>query len=156
MKLSLFFILCFLLLAPISSLGQEKIISKSDADYIFTLNKPQWEEYIKKANHPEGWEVRIYSPTLDTGSVMGAFDPKTGMGLSVQPLFESNYSPPIMIIVESWYPKGMATFTDEMKHVIENEARKDLGTGYRIKLRQRKEAKWDVIQLQITKSEKNK
>ena len=151
-KVFIFFILIFLLLSPICLLAQERIISKSDADYIFTLKKPQWEEYIKQAIPPKGWEVKILS--VDTGPVMGAFDPKTGMGLSVQPLFINNYSLPEMIIVGSWYPKGMITITDEIKRGIENDSKKDLGPKYHIELIHKKEPKWDIIEILITKSGK--
>jgi hypothetical protein len=151
-KIFIFFMLIFLSSGLICLSAQEKIISKSDADYIFTLKKPQWEEYIKQASHPTGWEVKIFS--LDTGSVMGAFDPETGMGLSVQPLFSNNDSLPEMIIVGSWYPKGMITITDEVMRGIENESKKDLGSKYYIKLNCRKEPKWDIIEIIIMKAEK--
>jgi hypothetical protein len=151
-KVFIFLILSFLLSGPTCSLAQETIISKSDADYIFTLKKAQWEEYIKQAIHPMGWKVKIHS--LDTGSVMGAFDPKTGLGLTVQPLFRNNYSLPEMIIVGSWYPKGMVSITDELKCGIENESKKDLGPEYHISLNHKKEPEWDIIEILITKSQK--
>ncbi len=44
---------------------------------------------------------------IDTGSVMGAFDQETNIGLTVQPLFKNNDSSPEMIIVGSWFPMGM-------------------------------------------------
>jgi len=135
-------------------LAKETIISKSDADYIFTLKMPQWEEYIKQAINPRGWKVKIHS--LDTGSAMEAFDPKTGMGLAVQPLFRNNHSLPEMIIVEGWYPKGTITITDEPKRGIEIESKKDLGPEYHIKLNRKKEPKWDIVEIQITKSEKKR
>ena len=151
-KIFIFHILSFLLSGPSCLLAQKTIISKSDADNIFYLKKRQWEEYIKQAIHPMGWKVEIHS--LDTESAMGAFDPKTGMGLSVQPLFRNNYSLPEMIIVGSWYPKGTITITDELKRGIENESKKDLGPEYNIKLNHKKEPKWDIIEILITKSEK--
>ena len=153
-ELFIFHILIFLLSGPTCLLAKETMISKSDADYIFTLKMPQWEEYIKQPIRPMGWKVKIHS--LDTGSVMGAFDPKTGMGLIVQPLFRNNHSLPEMIIVESWYPKGTITITDEPKRGIEIESKKDLGPEYHIKLNHKKEPNGDIIEILITKSEKKR
>jgi len=153
-KIFVFHILSFLRSGPTCLLAKETLISKSDADYIFALKRPQWEEYIKQLIHPMGWKVNIYS--LDTGSVMGAFDLKTDMGLTVQPLFRNNYSLPEMIIVEGWYPKNTTTITDEPKRGIENESKKDLRPEYHIKLNHKKEPKWDIIEILITKSEKKR
>src|SRR4030042_3069990 len=156
-QIFMFHILSFLKSGPTCLVAKETMISKSDADYIFTLKIPQWEEYIKQAIHPmgwKGWKIKIHS--LDTGSAMGAFDPKTGMGLTVQPLFRNNHSLPEMIIVEGWYPKGTITITDEPKRGIKIESNKDLGPEYHIKLNHKKEPKWDIIEILITKSEKKR
>jgi hypothetical protein len=82
--------------------ASEKIINREDAEYTFGLNRGEWEAYAKRMVHPDGWKVRI-SP-YDTGTGVMSFDPKSGLGLSVQPLYSDNKGPPAVPIVGSYYP----------------------------------------------------
>jgi hypothetical protein len=36
----------------------ETIISKQDADRIFSITKPEWEEYAQKIGYPSDWKIR--------------------------------------------------------------------------------------------------
>jgi len=35
------------------------VVSKADADRIFSMARSEWEAYAKGLVHPEGWEVRL-------------------------------------------------------------------------------------------------
>jgi hypothetical protein len=76
----------------------ERIVSKQDSDRIFSLNRDQWEAEAKQMVHPLGWQIRL-NP-LDTGTALMSRDPKTGIGLSVQPMFKDAQSQPDML--EHW------------------------------------------------------
>lgn len=115
----------------------EVIINKEDADLIFTLNRLQWEAYAKRFIHPGGWEIRLSSH--DTGSAVMAYDAKNGMGLSIQPLYKDDTSPPDILIVGSYYPVGtLGRFPDELRKHMEAAAKKDLGSEYSASLNYKK------------------
>ena len=108
---------------------KEKIISKKDADYIFSLNKGGWEAYVKKIVIPKAWEVRL-SPS-DTGTFIMALDPVTKFGLIVQPMYSKDNTPPDVLFVSSYFPIGtLPKFTEDFKRGLETEAKKDLGAEY--------------------------
>ena len=87
--------------------------------------------------HPEGWKVRL-NP-LETGTGIMAFDPKNGMGLGVQPLFNDRQNLPDMLIVGSYYPAGtFRKFSDQLKRDMEDAARSDLGPTYAVSISFRK------------------
>lgn len=108
---------------------RERIVNKQDTDRIFAINKAQWNAYAKQIGHPKDWEIRLNR--LDTGTAVMAYDPKTGFGLCVQPLYRNDTDPPDMLIVASYYPAGtFRDFPEGLKREIEREARTDLGVGY--------------------------
>src|SRR5208282_1233611 len=86
----------------IAASGEERIVNKQDTDMVFRLNKADWNAAAEQMFHPEGWTVRL-SP-FETGMGVGSFDPKTGIGLSVQPLYTNDKGPPDRLIVGSYYP----------------------------------------------------
>ena len=68
----------------------ERTISKQEVDQIFALTKGQWNERAIRIREQPG---RILHEG-DSGNTVGSFDPKTGMGLSVQPMFRDDTGPP--------------------------------------------------------------
>jgi hypothetical protein len=130
--------------------SSERIINKQDADYIFSLNKAGWERYVQRMIHPEGWKVRFGHH--DTGTSVMAFDPTTGMGLSVQPLYNNDESPPTLLIVGSYYPLGsLPAFTDDFKKSLEKDATEDLGATYSVSASYLKMPSFEAIELMIKK-----
>ncbi len=122
-----------LVLTAAPAAGQERIVSKQDADRIFGLNRAEWNAQAEQMVHPEGWRVRL-SP-LETGSSVMAFDPKTGMGLAVQPFFRDAQGPPDMLVVGSYYPAGtFREFSEQMKRHMEATASSDLGPAYSVRI----------------------
>jgi hypothetical protein len=133
-----------------SAAHPERIINKQDADYIFGLKKAGWESYAQRMIHPAGWKVRLTHH--DTGTTVMAFDPNTGMGLSIQPLYESHDKPPTVLIVGSYYPLGfLPSFTKDFKNSLEKEASADLGPVYTVSATYAKFESFEGIELIITK-----
>ena len=136
-----------------SASPSERIVNKQDTDYIFGLNKADWESYALRMVHPDGWKVRLMPH--DTGTSVMAFDLNTGMGLSIQPLYDSDDKPPMFLIIGSYYPLGfLPPFTDDFKRGVEKEAAADLGTAYTVSATYNKIAQFEAIELTITKKQK--
>jgi hypothetical protein len=136
--------------------AEERIVSKQDADRIFQLNRTEWNGQAKQMFHPEGWELSVRP--LETGTTVMAFDPKTGMGLSVQPLFPGPQGPPNTLIVGSYYPGGtFREFSDVLKRRMEADARADLGPDYSVNISFSRMASpppgLDVVEVIITRGD---
>jgi hypothetical protein len=130
----------------------ERIINKQDADHIFTLDRVGWEKYAQRIVYPAGWKMRL--APHDTGTSVMAFDPNTGTGLSIQPLYYGNDLPPGRLIVGSYYPLGsLRPFDDEVKRSIEKAAASDLGPDYSVSATYSKLSpfKLEGIELMVTK-----
>lgn len=109
--------------------GQERIVNKQDADRIFGLNRSQWEQEVTRLVQSQGWKVQP-SPG-DTGTGVIALDPKTGVGLAVQPLFRDAQGPPETLIVGSYYPAGtFRRFSEQTRREVEAIASSNLGPAY--------------------------
>jgi hypothetical protein len=108
---------------------QERIVSKRDADRIFRLSRPQWENEAKRLVQSEGWKVQPGSNEAGTGVI--TFDPKTGVGLAVRPSFPDAQGPPETLVVGSYYPTGtFQRLTDQTQRELETTTGSDLGPGY--------------------------
>ncbi len=139
-------------LARADTQPSEKIISKTDADHIFSLDRAAWESYAKRMVHPGGWEIQL--ARHDTGTGVMAFDAATGMGLSTQPLYSDAIKPPMMLIVGSYYPVGiLQTLTSKRKAELEKDAQADLGKDYTVTVRYFSEPPVDGIELQVRRSQ---
>jgi hypothetical protein len=81
-----------------------------------------------------------------------AYDSKNGYGLSIQPFYKDDKSPPDILIVGSYYPSGtLPKFTDEFRTAIESEAKEDLGSKYSVSASHTKMPPFEGIELMITK-----
>lgn len=69
-------VICLALLNifSVSIVKAETIISKKDADHMFSMKKSEWEEFKFKYVLPDGWEAKFVE--FDTGSSIMAFDKK--------------------------------------------------------------------------------
>jgi len=136
---------------------RERIVNKQDADRIFTFNKAQWNAYAEQIGYPQDWKIRLNR--LDTGTGVMAYDPKTGVWLSIQPLYSNDADPPGMLIVESLYQAGtFPEFPESLKREIERDARADLGDGYDISVSFRRFSPigtaFDDVEIRITRASK--
>ena len=139
-----------LLLSGGTARASDPILNKQDAEYIFGLNRGEWEAYAKRMIHPNGWKTQL--APHDTGTQVASFDSNTGMGLSIQPLYDNNNSPPTILIVGSYYPLGsLPTFTEDFKIDLEKQAEQDLGLAYSVRALQSNISTLDGIELWVTK-----
>ena len=130
----------------------ETIISKEDADRIFSMTKTQWEGYAQRVQYPRNRKVALSK--LETGTNLMAFDTKTGYGLSVQPLYPDDTSPPDILIVGSYYPAGsFPAFTEELKNNIEEAVLRDLGPAYSVRASYTKPPAFEGVELSVTKAD---
>lgn len=141
--------LVVLSLPPSARSQDEIIISKADADRMFGMTRPAWEAYAKQMDPPPGWTMRLLPQPTGTG--FAAYDPATGMGLSVQPLYRNDNDPPDMIVVGSWYPAGRFRFTPERVAEIERAARRDLGPGYAVSASTPQQGGIEGVELLVTR-----
>jgi L-aminopeptidase/D-esterase-like protein len=110
---------------------QERIVSKRDADRIFRLSRPQWEDEAKRLVQSEGWKVQPGSNEAGTGVI--TFDLKTGVGLAVRPSFPDAQGPPETLVVGSYYPIGtFQRFSDRTRREMESAAGTDFGSAYSV------------------------
>ncbi len=107
----------------------ENVLSKKDADSIFSMKKEKWELTAPKYAYPN-WEMKLKKFT--TGSMVAAFDNSTGYGLSIQPMYKDDTSFPTSLIVGSFYPKGTIKDFNRLQKQIEVDATKDLGNIYNV------------------------
>jgi len=135
-----------------SSLCAEKVVSKEDADHIFSLNLYGWEKYARQIRYPQGWETRLKSTPDGTGVM--ALDTTTGFGLSIQPMFNSSNSPPEVLIITSLYPAGSVPINDpDFIEKMKRDSENDLGPGYSVVVTSGKMPPYEAVDLFITKSQ---
>ena len=113
------------------SAGQERLVSKQDADRIFGLNRTQWEAEARRMVDSQTWKVWPGSGEQGTGVM--ATDPKTGVGLAVRPSFRNPQEPPETLVVGSYYPIGtFQRFSDKTRREMESAAGSDFGSAYSV------------------------
>ena len=130
----------------------DKLLKKEDAARVFALTKPQWDAAALTFIAP-GWDVRFAKH--DTGVHVIGFDPTTGCGFSLQPLYKSDIGPPAMIIIGNYFPSGQfPPITPERKIDMETIAIHALGPTYKVKTNTTTVAisagNYDVIEFMVT------
>lgn len=133
-----------------SSTMAESVVSKKDADSIFSMTKSEWENTAPKYAAPNT-TVRLQK--ANTGVRLASFDRSTGYGLSIQPFYYDTKSSPSNLLVSSFYPKGtLEVDFSEIKEKIEADAKKDLGEVYDVSADYMKlPNNMEVISLNITR-----
>ena len=124
------FVVNVLAIAVDPSTGQERLVSKRDADRIFGLSRTQWEAEARRMVESQTWKVWPGSAAEGTGVI--ATDPKTGVGLAVRPSFKDPGAPEALV-VGSYYPVGtFRRFSDQTRREMESAAGSDLGSAYSV------------------------
>ena len=114
--------------------AQETILSKKDADFVFSRTKAEWERDSKRFFAPE-WDIKALKDDTGTATGIMAIDPSRAIGVTIQPLYRNDYDPPDVVIVGNYFPVGvLRPMTDEMKKDMEAAAQKDLGPTYSVHL----------------------
>jgi len=123
-------VIAALTITAVPSSGQERLVSKQDADRIFALNRSQWEAEARRMVESQTWKVLPGSSKGATGVI--ATDPRTGVGLAVRPSFKSPASPDALV-VGSYYPVGtFRRFSDQTRREMESAAGSNLGSAYSV------------------------
>ena len=144
-------LLLALALAGVSAVAlADTFISKAEVERVFAMRKSEWEAYAPRVADPK-WKVRLSRSSTGLGVL--AFDPVTGLGLSVQPHYVDDKSPPTTLVVGSFYPMGKppaslsASQTD-----VERKARRELGARYFVSARHVElPPAWEGIELVVTR-----
>jgi hypothetical protein len=148
-------VLLGLAFVPATSAPQERIVNRQDADRFFGLSRPQWEAEAREMVESQGWKIR---PTpADTGTSVMTMDPKTGVGLGVQPVFRDLYGPPTTLVVGSYYPAGtFRRFSVQAQRDLEAAVSTNLGAPYSVSVSFSTQALpppgFDLVELVITRS----
>ncbi|MGC2459141.1 MAG: hypothetical protein WA435_14225 [Gallionellaceae bacterium] len=107
--------------------------------------------YAKTLGHPAGWKMHLQPH--DTGAA-SVFEVKTGVGLSIQPLYHDAGSPPGLLMWSSLYPSGtLPEVTDDYLRNLESGIQKNLGERYSVSARAFKAGNFDGIELTISKKQ---
>jgi len=117
--------------APVN---QERIISKLQTDYIFKLNKSEWEDFAKKLHYPGGMAVRIFKK--ETGSRALVYHIKNNTPfLSMEVFYRApDFNKPYIFFLWIFYPIG--TFQDTTEaflNKVAHRAMMDLEAEYGVK-----------------------
>jgi len=107
----------------------EQIISKEDADNIFSMDKVTWERYVQEIEAPTGWKQSL--KPMESGSAIMSFNQDMGHGISIKPFFDEKTKIPDMLIVGSYYPDGsLYDDTEKLINSAKKKAESDLGDSY--------------------------
>ena len=126
----------------------ETLITKSDVDRVFSLNKAQWAETAALMIAP-GWTLHITDH--HTGAHIIGFSPDKGVGLSIQPFFRDEKRPPDMVVVGNYFPLGLLPpMTEQLKREMEALVQKEISSAYSLNLKHEIQDKMEMIEIVIT------
>lgn len=125
-----------------------RILSKEEVDRVFSLTKLQWKEFASTFFAP-AWILKYFE--YDSGVSVSGFDPTTGFGFSLQPLYQNDTNPPFMVIVGNYFPSGIVVFTAEMKKELRAEVKAALGPTYKVILKYGKMENFDSVEFLLSK-----
>jgi len=126
----------------------ERVINKADTDAIFSLTRSGWEDYAARISYP-GEEVQLAH--FDTGTVVIAFNPVSGQGRRIQPLYRDDTNPPDMLVIAGYNPK-VPPFTAKRKLQIEKAAQRDLGRNYSVTAASTRAGSPNGVELTVTRA----
>ena len=131
--------------------SHEKLLTKPQADEVFSFTKSQWEARAVGSNLvPIDWHIRF--SRHDTGLQIIGYEPLTGFGFSVQPLYANDTDPPIMVIIRNYFlPGKLPPVTEQLQKGIEAVAQRSLGPTYKVKLKCGRIENFDSLEFTLTK-----
>ena len=126
----------------------EMLLNKADVDRVFSFNKAQWTQAAPQMI-ATGWNVRVYEH--ESGVQIIGYDPSTGVGLSIMPMFRDETSLPDMVVVENYLPIGtLPPTTDATRQEMELIAQKEIGAAYLLRLKHEIKDDLEVFEFLIT------
>jgi hypothetical protein len=131
-KIRQLLVLLGLLAACFAAVAADTSIPKA-VDRIFGMKKAQWERYAPRVPNSK-WKARFVQTS--TGTSVSAFDPVTGMGVSFQPIYLDDRSPPTKVIVGSFQPVGkLPAHAASSAKEVEREVQRLIGSRYSVSAR---------------------
>jgi hypothetical protein len=108
----------------------QRLPIKQEVDTIFGFRKAEWEAEAGEFFSP-GYAIQ--HGKHDTGLQVIGYDPATGFGFSIQPLYENDVDPPFKVIVGNYFPASqLPALTDEAKGNMIQQAEKHLEGAYTV------------------------
>ena len=87
----------------------------------------------------------------ESGAQIIGYDPSTGVGLSVMPMFRDETSLPDMVVVGNYLPIGtLPPTTDATRQEMELIAQKEIGAAYSLRLKHEIKDDLEVFEFLIT------
>jgi hypothetical protein len=112
----------------------ERLPTKQEVDRLFSLTKAEWQAEAGKF-FPSGYMIQ--HGKHETGLQVIGYDPATGFGFSIQPLYDNDVDPPFMVIIGNYFPAGqLSALTDELKSDMIQQAEKHLEGAYTVQVGQ--------------------
>jgi len=131
--------------------SHEKLLTKPQADEVFSFTKSQWEARAAGSSFvPIDWHIRF--SRHDTGLQIIGYEPLTGFGLSVQPLYANDTDPPIMVIIRNYFlPGKFPQMTEQLQKDLEAVAQRSLGPANNVKLKCGRIENFDSLEFTLIK-----
>jgi hypothetical protein len=130
--------------------SHEKLLTKAQVDEVFSFTRPQWEAGAAVRFVPMGWHVQF--SRHDTGLQVIGYEPLTGFGFSVQPLYANDTDSPVVVIIGNYFLYGkLPPMTEDLQKDIETAAKSSLGPAYNVKLRCGKIENFESLEFILTK-----
>jgi hypothetical protein len=129
--------------------AQEKIVSKDQVDYVFKMNREEWEKYVQQVF--PGWK-KIAIPH-ESGTALTVFYENSKIAMSIQPFYKTADSSPEMLVIGNFLPIA-ETFPEVTKRIKEdwqNSAQDDLGPSYQVHVVYKKMGEHHIVDLLITR-----
>jgi hypothetical protein len=130
--------------------GQEKLLSKDEADRVFAMTKGEWETKALRFIAPD-WE--LVSCKHETGLQVIGYEPTTEFGVSLQPFYGNDTDRPTMLILGNYYPQGqLVPMTDHLEADIEAAAQQSLGATYSVTVKHNGINNLESLEIRIIKT----
>jgi hypothetical protein len=140
------------LYAQESDLNEKQIINKQNADKIFSMNKGEWEKYVREISAPQGWAIQL--GYMESGTNIMFINKNEWYGLSVHPMFIDEKQPPDVLFVNSYYTLGtLPENIEELKQHVKQGVEADLGASYSVEVVLEKLSEYVGVKLIIIKTE---
>ena len=130
--------------------GRRRLLSKEEADQVFAMTRIKWNSKAVQFIAP-GWELRLYKHI--TGTQVIGYEPATGFGFSLQPLFANDTDPPTMLTIGNYFKSGqLPPMTEQLRKDTEAFAQDALGPTYSVRLNSTIMGTVDVIEFLVSRS----
>jgi hypothetical protein len=145
-------LIILLLFLMVANVNAAPLITKSEVDYIFNIDRPQYELYIRGIVPAPEWKIQ-FNP-MHTGTKLFTFNPELGIAMLLRPIFENPEEPPKKIIIGSYFHDNRipADFHNIMEDIY-SQVIKEIGGDYQLKRNRVRSVPLIGIEIHITQAE---